>query len=89
MAMEASQSIPADSVVRLGTRVNLELTQERALIDTMLVRRERARVEAEEALLREQEIADSLALLMVDSLVVVEEPAKRRVERVDIEDLFN
>lgn len=87
LALVLGQSMPSDSLIRLGTKIDLELTQDRSLVDTVLFYREKSRMEAEELLLREQQIADSLAMTMVDTMVV--EPVRQRAERVDFEDLFN
>ncbi len=97
------QNIPSDSLVRMGTRLDLELSLHRSSIDSAIVR-ERREAEALEALaLREKEIADSLAHFAVDSLDMefvdimpevevepeVEEKPQVVVERVEMEDLFN
>ncbi len=85
-----SQSQPSDSLLRLGAKVDLELTTDRSMVDTVLNRAMKRLIELEKARLREQIIADSLAMTMGDTMEVVEVKERvKRAEKVEFEDLFN
>ncbi len=89
------QSHPADSLITRGERIDLKLSQHRYMVDTVLKHEMMARKERELILFREKEIADSLAMTLIDSMDIVEivpetlPQPKVRAERVEFEDLFN
>ncbi len=87
VAVVYGQGIEAEEPVSLGRDVTLRLSPTSHKADSVLSAMRDVERFQEEMRLLEEQISDSLMLYVVDTAEV--KPAKKRVERVDFEDLFN
>ncbi len=91
LSLVLRQSIPADSTLRLGSEISLELTLYPSKLDSLLKAEDQQR-KMEELMERlgeeEQAVTDSLMRILAPEEALPEEPKVKR-EKVRFEDLFN